>query len=349
MADGRTLLPNGWILSPAGEGLELGDLPLNLALSPDGRYAAALNSGQGEQSISLINLDEWRVVESTPISNSWLGISFSQNGKRLYASGGNDNQVVVFDVTPSGLRRVDSLTVGSAWPKETIWLAGLDVDDDRGYVYVVGRESEMLYRIDLASGEPNGRLKLPAKPYTCLISSQLDRIYVSLWGGSGVAVIEKSTLSLERIVPVGDHPTDMAESPDGRFLFVANANANTVSVIDVQKARVIETLSSSLLPGAPPGSTPNSVALSGDGRRLYIANADNNMIAVMRRESPARSALSRSGGTRPASGFVREPTRSSSSTGKVPPRALIPKDPIPKKGGGTGSTSGRCSAGASRG
>ena len=38
MADGRTMLPNGWMLSPAGDQLELGDLPLNMALSPDGRY-----------------------------------------------------------------------------------------------------------------------------------------------------------------------------------------------------------------------------------------------------------------------------------------------------------------------
>jgi YVTN family beta-propeller protein len=289
MADGRTMLPNGWMLSPAGDQLEVGDLPLNMALSPDGRFAAALNSGQGEQSVSLISLSEWRVVQSAPIAKGWLGISFSHNGKRLYVSGGNDNQILVFDVTASGLRRVDSLEVAPPWPKGQLWLAGLDVDDERGHVYVVGRESEMLYRVDLATGSPDRTLKLPAQPYTCLLSRELNRIYVSLWGGSGVAIIDKSTLSLENVVAVGDHPNDMVESPDGRFLFVANANANTVSVIDVQKARVVETLSSSLVPDAPPGSTPNSVALSTDGSRLYIANADNNTLAVMDVSEPGAS------------------------------------------------------------
>jgi len=163
------------------------------------------------------------------------------------------------------------------------------VDDDRGYVYAVGRASSTLYRVDLATRKVDGKLALPAKPYTCLVSSQLDRIYVSLWGGSAVAIVERSTLTLERIVPVGDHPNDMVESSDARFLFVANANANTVSVIDVQKARVVETLSSSLVPDAPAGSTPNAVALSVDGGRLYIANADNNMVAVMEVSEPGQS------------------------------------------------------------
>jgi YVTN family beta-propeller protein len=289
MPDGRVLLPNGWILSPAGKQVEVGDLPLNMAVSPDGLYAAVINSGQSEHSISLIGLDTWTVVYTAPIPKGWLGISFSQSGKRLYVSGGNDNVVRIYDVTRGSLQQADSIVVGAAWPEETIWLAGLDVDDEQGYVYVVGRESESLYRLDLATRKLSTTLKLPAKAYTPLVSSQLDRIYVSLWGGSGIAVVEKSTLTLERIIPVGDHPNDMVESPDGRYLFVANANANTVSVIDVREAKVIETLSSSLVPGAPPGSTPNSVALSADARRLYIANADNNMLAVMDVSEPGES------------------------------------------------------------
>ena len=42
---GRTLLPNGWWLTPAGESIELDDLPLNAAVSPDQRYLAVTHSG----------------------------------------------------------------------------------------------------------------------------------------------------------------------------------------------------------------------------------------------------------------------------------------------------------------
>jgi YVTN family beta-propeller protein len=90
-------------------------------------------------------------------------------------------------------------------------------------------------------------------------------------------------LTLEQIarIGVGDHPCDMVESPDGKRLFVANANHNSVSVLNIAGSTVIETITTSLTPGAPNGSTPNAVALNGDGTRLFVANADNNFLAVM--------------------------------------------------------------------
>jgi YVTN family beta-propeller protein len=78
---------------------------------------------------------------------------------------------------------------------------------------------------------------------------------------------------------VGQHPTEMALARDGR-LFVAEANFNTVSVIDTATGAVIETLTTSLFPNSPPGSMPSSLALSPDQKTLYVANADNNDIAA---------------------------------------------------------------------
>ncbi|MCO5949106.1 hypothetical protein [Mucilaginibacter flavidus] len=48
---GQVLLPNGWKLSPAGRGLPLGDLPLNIQLSASGKLLAVTNNGQSTQSI----------------------------------------------------------------------------------------------------------------------------------------------------------------------------------------------------------------------------------------------------------------------------------------------------------
>ena len=41
----KTLLSNGWMLSPAGASIPLGDLPLAMDVSPDRRFAAVINSG----------------------------------------------------------------------------------------------------------------------------------------------------------------------------------------------------------------------------------------------------------------------------------------------------------------
>ena len=38
LGQGVTLLPNGWKIAPAGRHLQIGDLPLAMVQSPDGRY-----------------------------------------------------------------------------------------------------------------------------------------------------------------------------------------------------------------------------------------------------------------------------------------------------------------------
>ena len=44
----------------------------------------------------------------------------------------------------------------------------------------------------------------------------------------------------------------------GKILYVANANRNTVTVIDTEAGRPIETIGTAIDPKAPPGSTPES-------------------------------------------------------------------------------------------
>ena len=46
MESKRVHLPNGWSLTPVGKSLPLGDLPLNIVVSPTKKYIAATNNGQ---------------------------------------------------------------------------------------------------------------------------------------------------------------------------------------------------------------------------------------------------------------------------------------------------------------
>src|SRR4051812_38015240 len=73
----RITLPNGWALSPAGKGFLLGDLPLNMAVSPSEKLLAVTNNGQSRQSIQLIKIPSGKVVSDVTIGNSWLGLKFS--------------------------------------------------------------------------------------------------------------------------------------------------------------------------------------------------------------------------------------------------------------------------------
>src|SRR5437667_8589606 len=75
----------------------------------------------------------------------------------------------------------------------------------------------------------------------------------------------------------------------GKLLFVANASRNTVTVLDTDTGKAIETIWAALYPQSPPGSTPNSLALSPDEKLLFVANADNNIIDVFDVGIPGKS------------------------------------------------------------
>ena len=76
----------------------------------------------------------------------------------------------------------------------------------------------------------------------------------------------------------------------GKILFVANANRNTVTVIDTEAGKAIETIGTAIDPKAPPGSTPNSLALSPDESLLFVSNANTNNLAVVNVKDPGGSA-----------------------------------------------------------
>ena len=275
----RVRLPNGWHLSPAGRSLPLGDLPLNLALSSSKKYMAVTNNGQSVQSIQLIDTRTEKILDSKIIPVSWYGLKFSSNEKFLYASGGNDNRIVIYAIINNKLQLSDTITLGKKWPVK-ISPTGIDVDDAAGLLYVVTKENNSLYIVDLSSKQVVKELPLGNEAYACLLSPDKKELYISMWGGDKVLVFDTQKKQVVAEVAVGDNPNELLLNKKGNLLYVANANDNSVSVVDVKKRTQVEVLNAALYPNAPEGSTSNGLALSTDEKTLYVANADNNCLAV---------------------------------------------------------------------
>jgi YVTN family beta-propeller protein len=284
----RMRLPNGWSLTPAGSSLPLGDLPLNIAVSRSQKYAAVTNNGQSIQTIQLFDTRTDRQLDTIIIPKSWGGLIFSDDEKYVYASGGNDNWILKYAIRDNRLVTVDTFKLGAPWPNK-ISPTGIALDDRRQLMYVVTKENNSLYVVDMHSHQVLYQLPLSGEGYTCLLSPDRKQLYVSVWGGDKVMIYNTGTHSFTDSIPVGDNPNDLCLSRNGRHLFVANSNDNSVSVIDVTARKVLETLNAALYPNAPSGSTTNGVSLSPDEKTLYIANADNNCLAVFDVSKPGSS------------------------------------------------------------
>ncbi len=285
----QILLPNGWSLSPVGKSLPLGDLPLNIAVSATGRYIAVTNNGQSTQTIQLIDPRKELTLDSVVIPKSWLGLRFSKDEKWLYASGGNDNRILKYAIKQNKLLLADSLVLGAPWPVK-ISPTGFDIDDSKQILYVVTKENNSLYILDLKTKKIIRQLPLPGEAYTCLLSPQKKLLYISCWGCDQLLIFDINQGLFKPAIATGNHPNDFCLTKNGHFIFLANANDNSVSVINTSTGNIVETLDAAVYPHAPAGSTTNSVALSRDEKTLYIANADNNCLAVFDVHEPGKSA-----------------------------------------------------------
>lgn len=280
----RIMLPNGWSLSPAGKAIPLGDFPMNLVVSPSGKFMAVTNNGQSKQTIQLIDPATESILDEVEISKSWYGLEFNSDDSRLYASGGNDNIIVIYNTSQSRLEKIDSIVIGKPWPMK-ISLTGIALDDAAGKLFVATKENNSLYTIDLRT-KAFKRLELGHEAYTCRLSPDRKQLYVSLWGGDKIVVVDTEKGSIAATIDVGSNPNEMLLTKDGRYLYVAQGNDNQVSVIETVSRKVIEVFATALYPNSLAGSTPNALALSDDEKKLYIANADNNCVAVFDIEEP---------------------------------------------------------------
>ncbi|HYT94984.1 MAG TPA: bifunctional YncE family protein/alkaline phosphatase family protein, partial [Gemmataceae bacterium] len=180
-----------------------------------------------------------------------------------------------------------------------------------GELWVTSTRGNNVQRVNLNKGTVEEVVPVGVAPFT-IVFPRPDRAYVSNWGGdppkegdpqapssktpvridprTGVAnhgtvsVLAKNGGNWKQIktILVGLHPSSMAVSQKGRFVYVANANSDTVSVIDTRTDTVVETISCRTEHRLPFGSGTNALALSPDGHLLYVANGSNNCLAVVR-------------------------------------------------------------------
>lgn len=319
------LLPNQWSLKPVGEQVTVGDFPVNIQLSPDGRFAAVLHCGYRKHEIVVLDVKTRKVVSHTPVNEAFYGLAFSRDGKRLLCSGSGDEVLHSFAFAAGQLSDEQPITLREV--KKRGIPGGLAIARD-GTIYVVNVWGHAVTRVrggevtDLplaklaltvaperpattddpsitkrAEAEAESHSAAEPFPYTCLLDEKRGRLYVSLWAQASVAVIDTKTFAVTAVWRTEEHPNEMLLNKTGTRLFVANANRNSVSVLNTANGQASETLIAALPLGgakadpeaAPPGNVPNSLALSPDGEHLFVANANINTVAVFDIETPGKS------------------------------------------------------------
>jgi YVTN family beta-propeller protein len=303
---GTIVLPNGWSLKPAGRQSRIGDLPVQIAIHPSEPILAILHAGYGEHEVITVNGNNGRIIGRVTLPASFAGLAWSADGKRLFAGGGFDDRIYRFDHAEGLLSRKTVFEYpdrkaflaepnpeeGQPAKKSQRVPAGLALTKDGKTLYVAAAFGHSLARFDAESGAFQGEISLEAGsyPYGLKLDESRKQLYVSLWSKAEVAVVNTGAFEVVGHWPTEDHPNEMLLAKGGKILYVANANRNTVTVIDTVAGKPIETIGTAIDPKAPPGSTPVSLALTPDESMLLVANANTNNLTVVNVKDAGGSA-----------------------------------------------------------
>lgn len=315
-------LPNGRLITPVGRTTTTADFPVAIATSPDGRTAVLANSGQGsgapqqsDESLQVVDVKSGKVVQTVrdhqdgqpTFYNS--GLAFSKDGRHVYATGGGNDQVYDYAVAGQRLKLVHrfktSLRAGAPAVPGTgsggipasaplvgdvaAYSKGLAVLPSGKAVLVTNEQGSTVASIDTTTGRLNWETPLGgagqvggAYPGSIAIRPAGQTAYVSAQGLNAVVTLNTATGAITATTPVGDHPTAVTLTGGGSNLLVANANDDSLSVLDVSGPlpTMVRQLSTHLVPGEANGSSPNAVAVDDAHGRVYVTMAGDNAVAV---------------------------------------------------------------------
>jgi YVTN family beta-propeller protein len=276
-------LATGVRLDPVGSVVDLGSMPIGMALAPDGKRLAVVLSGWREQGLQIVDVESLRVTQTISQGAAFYGVAFSPDGRGLYVSGGNDDTVYVY-AWKDGRATLDrKIVLGAQKENKTgsRYPAGLAVSQDGAHLYVAENVADSLAVIDLRTGDIQ-RLATDHYPYAVEVAS--DRaVYVSAWGADTVSIFRSrrdGTLFPTGRLKVGQHPSALLTNKSGSRLYVTLSGSDRIVAVDTRGRRVERRLQDPAPAGPSEGSTPNAIALSPDERELYVAEANNNAVAV---------------------------------------------------------------------
>lgn len=300
------LVPTGELVRGKGEKVVFAGRPVDMAIAPDAThiYVKDINT------LRVLEVSSWKETGSISIPGgaSLTGILVNSTGDKVYVSNAQ-NKVIEFDVTdPAAPKQARALDVpgpegsGNSFPCGMAWMG-----NDNKMLVCLSRNNTIGV-IDMASGTLQRQIPVGIAPYDVEYAPTTDTAVVSNQGGSHpdeedetapssgteVAVDERGVLlaasvSLVKVgsgaeitqIETGLQPADIVLSPDQSLAYVAEANNDSVSVINIADRTISKRMEVKPDPNLPFGSMPSALALSPDGHTLYVVNAGNNAVAVI--------------------------------------------------------------------
>lgn len=229
------------------------EAPHFIRVSPDKKsaYVSLIVSGK----LMKIDLASGAVVNSLLLGGSPAHIELSTDGKTAVISDfSSNNRILIVDLVSFTLKKTISDIKNNPH--------AIELMDDNLTLYAAGNVSDLLYKINIVSGDKEtfrlsgntpviGETTPKLEPYHIQYSSAKNRLYISCRKSNEIRVWNPETLTTTDSIKTGTTPLLFDINPAQTELWVPNRSSNSISVINLTTQTVTSTISN--LPSEPHG------------------------------------------------------------------------------------------------
>ena len=272
--DGFMQLPNQWKLNPAGSHVEVGDLPTNIQLHPTGQFAGVLHCGFKEHEVHILDLNakKRKIVCRVTVDQAFYGLTWSADGKQIYASGGEFDVVHIWDFDKGLLHNHRTLDVGGVPNLKRAVPSGIALDTTGKDLFACALWADAVVRVPLDN--PGNKVIIPL----AFVEPKKD-------GPQGDPPSPPDGRKEDPKPKVADedagvtpaknngYPYTCLPEPGGKRLFVSLWAKGGVAVVDLETNKVTAVWKTA--------SHPTEMLLDPKRNALYVSCANSTQITVL--------------------------------------------------------------------
>lgn len=230
-------------------------------------------TNQGSHDVSVLNLQDGKVVSTIPVGKAPVGIAVSAKLQRAFISNVDSQSISVIDTSQK--------QVVAEWqiPGSPVAIA-LSPDDQT--LYVADWYLDRVLAINTDDPTKQQMVEIGKAPAGLVVSRDGKTLYVSNRDSNDIGVIDTETMSVKGRIAAGAHPFGLTLSPDGNTLYAVNVYEDTVSMITLfDQHQAAQNQADGNVQKIKVGSRPYCAVSSPDGKTLYVTNTQGDSVSVI--------------------------------------------------------------------
>jgi len=309
---GKTVIPNGRYITPAGLSFLTAPHPYGLTLSPDGNIVVTANSGTSPLSITIVRdiLSQHPEIQQIPpgpsteegvLASVFMGLAISPDNQTVYVAGGQENKIFLFEASSGEAQgSIDCSDISGNTDYSHGYIGDLKLSKDGRTLYAVDQIGFRMVILDTETKRLMHSIAVGRYPFGICLSPDEKRAYVANVGMFEYAIIKDGPGKESKLKSI-DYPAfaygskEMLEGIENDTLFVPGLgdpntiesfSVFTINIEDANKPALVAKIKTghlvgALVEGIPAvgGSSPNSIVAT--DKYVFVSNGTNDNISVI--------------------------------------------------------------------